>query len=150
MRSSHKLCHLDETLHAGMSNFIRELLYVVSCFFQLVICIDSVFFLCISVAGNRAAIIENHVSDWSHTFNHIYNTYLYDLHSNMEVGKGQDNFNLLCLQYAYGAYPQFLGLFLYFRFIKSDQNIMMLNLCASLVLAYIVFIASVEETDNEV
>lgn len=27
---------------------------------------------------------------------------------------------------------------------------MMLNLCASLVLAYIVFIASVEETDNEV
>ena len=38
----------------------------------------------------------------------------------------------------------------YFRFIKSDQNIMMLNLCASLVLAYVVFISSVEQNDNEV
>ena len=38
----------------------------------------------------------------------------------------------------------------YFRFIKSDQNIMMLNLCASLVLAYVVFISSVEQKDNEV
>ena len=27
---------------------------------------------------------------------------------------------------------------------------MMLNLCASLVLAYVVFISSVEQTDNEV
>ena len=40
--------------------------------------------------------------------------------------------------------------FCYFRHIKSDQNIMMLNLCASLVLAYVVFISSVEQTDNEV
>nr|XP_022291075.1 uncharacterized protein LOC111102569 isoform X2 [Crassostrea virginica] len=43
----------------------------------------------------------------------------------------------------------FMIYILTWRFIKSDQNIMMLNLCASLVLAYIVFIASVEETDNE-
>ena len=44
----------------------------------------------------------------------------------------------------------FILRFFYFRFIKSDQNIMMLNLCASLVLAYVVFISSVEQTDNEV
>nr|XP_022309930.1 uncharacterized protein LOC111115470 [Crassostrea virginica] len=35
------------------------------------------------------------------------------------------------------------------RFIKSDQNIMMLNLCVSLLLAYVVFISSVEQKDNE-
>ena len=37
-----------------------------------------------------------------------------------------------------------------FRLIKSDQNIMMLNLCASLILAYLIFISAVEETENEV
>ncbi|XP_078333514.1 uncharacterized protein LOC111100876 isoform X4 [Crassostrea virginica] len=35
------------------------------------------------------------------------------------------------------------------RLIKSDQNIMMLNLCASLILAYVIFISVVEETENE-
>ncbi|XP_078327350.1 adhesion G protein-coupled receptor B1-like isoform X2 [Crassostrea virginica] len=43
----------------------------------------------------------------------------------------------------------FIIYILTWRFIKSDQNIMMLNLCASLVLAYVVFITSVEQTDNE-
>nr|XP_022310794.1 uncharacterized protein LOC111116095 [Crassostrea virginica] len=43
----------------------------------------------------------------------------------------------------------FIIYILTWRFIKSDQNIMMLNLCASLVLAYVVFISSVEQTDNE-
>ncbi|XP_062574162.1 adhesion G protein-coupled receptor B1-like isoform X2 [Saccostrea cucullata] len=33
--------------------------------------------------------------------------------------------------------------------IKSDQNIMLLNLCGSLVMSYIVFIAAVEKTENE-
>ncbi|XP_062598125.1 LOW QUALITY PROTEIN: adhesion G protein-coupled receptor L3-like, partial [Saccostrea cucullata] len=33
--------------------------------------------------------------------------------------------------------------------VKSDQNIMMLNLCGSLVVSYIVFIAAVEKTENE-
>ena len=37
-----------------------------------------------------------------------------------------------------------------FRLIKSDQNILMLNLCASLILAYVIFISVVEETENEV
>ncbi|XP_078327327.1 uncharacterized protein LOC111116102 isoform X2 [Crassostrea virginica] len=43
----------------------------------------------------------------------------------------------------------FIIYILTWRFIKSDQNKMMLNLCASLVLAYVVFISSVEQTDNE-
>nr|XP_022310014.1 adhesion G protein-coupled receptor L4-like [Crassostrea virginica] len=43
----------------------------------------------------------------------------------------------------------FMIYLLTWRFIKSDQNIMMLNLCASLVLAYVVFISSVEQKDNE-
>ncbi|XP_078327321.1 uncharacterized protein LOC111115469 [Crassostrea virginica] len=43
----------------------------------------------------------------------------------------------------------FIIYILTWRFIKSDQNIMMLNLCVSLVLAYIVFISSVEQKDNE-
>ncbi|XP_078327322.1 uncharacterized protein LOC144623100 [Crassostrea virginica] len=43
----------------------------------------------------------------------------------------------------------FIIYILTWRFIKSDQNIMMLNLCVSLVLAYVVFISSVEEKDNE-
>ncbi|XP_078328117.1 uncharacterized protein LOC111115470 [Crassostrea virginica] len=43
----------------------------------------------------------------------------------------------------------FIIYILTWRFIKSDQNIMMLNLCVSLVLAYVVFISSVEQKDNE-
>nr|XP_022303772.1 uncharacterized protein LOC111111224 isoform X2 [Crassostrea virginica] len=43
----------------------------------------------------------------------------------------------------------FMIYLLTWRFIKSEQNIMMLNLCASLVLAYVVFISSVEQNDNE-
>ncbi|XP_078329616.1 uncharacterized protein LOC111112680 [Crassostrea virginica] len=35
------------------------------------------------------------------------------------------------------------------RFIKSEQNIMMLNLCASLVVAYVIFISAVEKTEHE-
>ncbi|XP_062601623.1 adhesion G protein-coupled receptor L1-like [Saccostrea cucullata] len=35
------------------------------------------------------------------------------------------------------------------KHIKNDQNIMMLNLCGSLVVSYIVFISAVEETSNE-
>nr|XP_022287642.1 uncharacterized protein LOC111100229 isoform X1 [Crassostrea virginica]XP_022287725.1 uncharacterized protein LOC111100229 isoform X1 [Crassostrea virginica] len=35
------------------------------------------------------------------------------------------------------------------RFIKSDQSIMMLNLCAAMVIAYAVFISAVERTENE-
>lgn len=37
-----------------------------------------------------------------------------------------------------------------YRFIKSDQSIMMLNLCAAMVIAYAVFISAVERTENEV
>ncbi|XP_062593924.1 adhesion G-protein coupled receptor G4-like [Saccostrea cucullata] len=33
--------------------------------------------------------------------------------------------------------------------VKSDQNIMLLNLCGSLVVSYIVFIVAVEKTENE-
>ncbi|XP_061181184.1 adhesion G protein-coupled receptor B1-like [Saccostrea echinata] len=36
------------------------------------------------------------------------------------------------------------------KHIKSDQNIMFINLCGSLVLSYVVFISAVEETNNEV
>ncbi|XP_078327318.1 uncharacterized protein LOC144623098 [Crassostrea virginica] len=43
----------------------------------------------------------------------------------------------------------FIIYILTWRFIKSDQNIMMLNLCVSLLLAYVVFISSVEQKDNE-
>ncbi|XP_078327486.1 adhesion G-protein coupled receptor G7-like [Crassostrea virginica] len=44
----------------------------------------------------------------------------------------------------------FIIYILTWRFIKSDQNIMMLNLCVSLLLAYVVFISSVEQKNNEV
>eukprot|EP00105_Crassostrea_gigas_P000533 XP_011412374.1 PREDICTED: brain-specific angiogenesis inhibitor 1-like [Crassostrea gigas] len=36
------------------------------------------------------------------------------------------------------------------RFIRSDKNIMMLNICGSLILSYTIFISSVEQTANEV
>ncbi|XP_062601622.1 adhesion G protein-coupled receptor L2-like [Saccostrea cucullata] len=36
------------------------------------------------------------------------------------------------------------------KHIKNDQNIMLLNLCGSLILSYVVFISAVEETNNEV
>lgn len=35
------------------------------------------------------------------------------------------------------------------RFIKSDQNIIMLHLCSSLILSYIIFLSAVEWTENE-
>lgn len=35
------------------------------------------------------------------------------------------------------------------RYIKSDQNIIMLNLCGSLILSYFIFITVVEKTSNE-
>ncbi|XP_052693314.1 adhesion G protein-coupled receptor E3-like isoform X3 [Crassostrea angulata] len=36
------------------------------------------------------------------------------------------------------------------RYIRSDKNIMMLNICGSLILSYTIFISSVEQTSNEV
>ncbi|XP_065925905.1 adhesion G protein-coupled receptor B1 [Magallana gigas] len=36
------------------------------------------------------------------------------------------------------------------RFIRSDKNIMMLNICGSLILSYTIFISLVEQTENEV
>lgn len=41
-------------------------------------------------------------------------------------------------------------MYLCFRYVKSDQNIIMLNLCGSFVLSYLIFISAVEETGNEV
>lgn len=41
-------------------------------------------------------------------------------------------------------------MYLCFRYVKSDQNIIMLTLCGSLVLSYLIFISAVEETGNEV
>ncbi|XP_065940924.1 uncharacterized protein [Magallana gigas] len=35
------------------------------------------------------------------------------------------------------------------RYIKSDQNIIMINLCGSLILSYVIFISAVEQTGNE-
>nr|XP_034314353.1 adhesion G protein-coupled receptor E1 isoform X4 [Crassostrea gigas] len=35
------------------------------------------------------------------------------------------------------------------RYIKSDQNILLLNLCGSLILSYVIFISAVEQTGNE-
>uniref|UniRef100_A0A8W8NH25 Uncharacterized protein n=1 Tax=Magallana gigas TaxID=29159 RepID=A0A8W8NH25_MAGGI len=35
------------------------------------------------------------------------------------------------------------------RYIKSDQNIIMMNLCGSLTLSYVIFISAVEQTGNE-
>ncbi|XP_065927125.1 adhesion G protein-coupled receptor B1 isoform X5 [Magallana gigas] len=35
------------------------------------------------------------------------------------------------------------------RYIKSDQNIIMLHLCSSLILSYIIFLSAVELTENE-
>ncbi|XP_061181253.1 adhesion G protein-coupled receptor L2-like [Saccostrea echinata] len=35
------------------------------------------------------------------------------------------------------------------KHIKNDQNIMLLNLCGSLILSYVVFISAVEETNSE-
>lgn len=42
------------------------------------------------------------------------------------------------------------NLYVYFRYIKSDQNIIMINLCGSLILSYVIFISAVEQTGNEV
>jgi hypothetical protein len=45
----------------------------------------------------------------------------------------------------------YIGSFsLTFRHIKSDQNILLLNVCGSLVLGYVVFLLAVENTGNEV
>ncbi|XP_078332604.1 uncharacterized protein LOC111126761 isoform X2 [Crassostrea virginica] len=52
------------------------------------------------------------------------------------------------LSTAFTALTFFIYIFNW-RFIKGDQNVMLLNLCASLVLAYIVFISAVEKTTNE-
>ncbi|XP_052697868.1 adhesion G protein-coupled receptor B1-like isoform X2 [Crassostrea angulata] len=35
------------------------------------------------------------------------------------------------------------------RYIKSDQNIIMMNLCGSLILSYVIFISAVEQKSNE-
>lgn len=35
------------------------------------------------------------------------------------------------------------------RYIKSDQNIIMMNLCGSLILSYLIFISAVEQKSNE-
>ncbi|XP_061181286.1 latrophilin-like protein LAT-2 isoform X2 [Saccostrea echinata] len=43
----------------------------------------------------------------------------------------------------------FIIFILTWKQVKSDQNIMLLNLCGSLVVSYIVFIAAVEKTENE-
>ncbi|XP_062593926.1 adhesion G protein-coupled receptor E1-like isoform X2 [Saccostrea cucullata] len=44
----------------------------------------------------------------------------------------------------------FLIYIMTWKHIKNDQNIMLLNLCGSLVLSYVLFISAVEETKNEV
>lgn len=43
-----------------------------------------------------------------------------------------------------------LHIFVLFRSIRSDQNIIMLNLCGSLISSYAIFISVVEQTENEV
>lgn len=43
-----------------------------------------------------------------------------------------------------------LHIFFLFRSIRSDQNIIMLNLCGSLISSYAIFISVVEQTENEV
>ena len=94
----------------------------------------------------RRAFFKNNVLGWSCTFNRFCSNDFHNLHSDMEVQKTNRN---EILSSVYHQWNNEL-LYFFFRFIKSDQNIMMLNLCASLVLAYVVFISSVEQTDNEV
>lgn len=36
------------------------------------------------------------------------------------------------------------------RFVKSDRAVLLLNLCAALIIAYIIFLAGVDRVENQV
>ena len=111
----------------------------------LICCLKTVHFVCFFVEIRRRTIFKSNILGWSHTFNRFYCTDFHNLHFDMEVHNR--NHNEIFHQFIIN---ETMIYYIFFRFIKSDQNKMMLNLCASLVLAYVVFISSVEQTDNEV
>jgi len=36
------------------------------------------------------------------------------------------------------------------RYVKSDRAVLLINLCVALILAYVIFLAGVDRTENEV
>ena len=98
------------------------------------------------VEGRGQTSPKDNVFDWSHSFYHFYCANLYNLHFDLEVSQIYRIIYFLVAD----TYIILMVNMIIFRLIKSDQNIMMLNLCASLILAYVIFISVVEETENEV
>lgn len=98
------------------------------------------------VEGRGKTCPKDHVFDWSHSFYHFYSANLYNLHFDLEVSQIYRIIYFLVAD----TYIILMVNMIIFRLIKSDQNIMMLNLCASLIIAYLIFISAVEETENEV
>lgn len=98
------------------------------------------------VEGRGQTCPKDNVFDWSHSFYHFHSANLYNLHFDLEVSQIYRIIYFLVAD----TYIILMVNMIIFRLIKSDQNIMMLNLCASLILAYLIFISAVEETENEV
>lgn len=98
----------------------------------------------------RQAVLENDVSGWSDPLHIIHNAYVYYM-----SGYGGIYItyivNLIFAILEIRRWKTFLkSKLLFFRYIKNDQNIIMLNLCSSLILSYIIFLSAVERTENEV
>lgn len=102
------------------------------------------------VEGRGQTCPKDHVFDWSHSFYHFHSANLYNIHFDLAVSQ---IYRIACTCKYFkvtNTYIILMANLIIFRLIKSDQNIMMLNLCASLILAYVIFISVVEETENEV
>lgn len=100
----------------------------------------------------RQAVLENDVSGWSDPLHIIHNAYVYYICPDMEVYILHNYIvNLIFAILEIRRWKTFLkSKLLFFRYIKNDQNIIMLNLCSSLILSYIIFLSAVERTENEV
>lgn len=104
------------------------------------------------ILGNRREpILKNGVTCWSSSLHSIYISNFFNLHSDMEVCK-TDMYHSCTIIIPAIISQEFktISLLLNFRFIKSDTNIIKLNICGSLILSYAMFISLVEQTANEV
>lgn len=147
LQPSHKLCYLNETIHSGklpcyaktgQRNQRKNLLLIFSNYFDYIL------------GNRRQLILRNDVFCWSSSLHSFYVSHFVNLHPDMEVCKTDFHSCKNIITAKILQKFKFISLYVNFRFIKSDKNFMMLNICGSLVLSYAMFLSSVEQTANEV
>lgn len=148
MQPSNKFCHSNAAIFPGKIDlfFIYWCIIILSYWsFKLT--------NIITWGVGREAVIEDYISCWDDYLNSVHISDVYNLHLDLEVCKKMIyNFNIRIRRIVKIIINNLFALHIFFLFrsIRSDQNIIMLNLCGSLISSYAIFISVVEQTENEV